>query len=65
MKKFLAVVGVVALVALVFIVALVALVAVKGRGLDEESKRYADNTIVAIVSTGTSAPCWTRLAPNL
>lgn len=50
MKKFLVVVGAIALVALVFIVALVAVVTVKGRGLDEESKRYADNTIVAIVS---------------
>src|SRR5258708_5307182 len=50
MKKFFAVVGVVALVAFAVIVALLSVVAFKGRGLDAESKLYADRTIVAIVS---------------
>ena len=65
MKKFLVVVGAIALVALVFIVALVVVVTVKGRELDEESKRYADNTIVAIVSNWNERALLDEASPNL
>lgn len=64
MKKFLMVVGGVALVLVVLIVALVAIVAVKGRGLDKESKRYADAAIVAIVSNWDEQALLARASPE-
>lgn len=70
MKKLLAVVGAIALVALVFIVGLISMVAVRGRGLDAESKAYADRTIVSIVSDWNeralldqASPEFTRACP--
>lgn len=63
MKK-LAVVGVIALVTLVFLVAVVAVVAVKGRGLDKESKGYADNIIVAIVSNWNERALLDQASPE-
>jgi hypothetical protein len=64
MKKFLMVVGGIAIVLVVLIAALVAVVAVKGRGLDKESKQYADIAIVAIVANWDEQALLVRASPE-
>jgi hypothetical protein len=64
MKRFLTVVGGIALAALVLILSLVAVAAVKGRRLDDESKRYADTTILAIASTWNERVLLNQASPE-
>lgn len=64
MRKFLLITGAIALVGGVCIAILASILVVKGRKLDRQSKRYADRTIVAIVSNWNENALVERASPE-
>ncbi|MBE3603484.1 hypothetical protein IMX07_07590 [bacterium] len=64
MKRFLTIVGAIALAFFIGILALISIVAVKGRALDAESKRYADQVIINIVSDWNKQALLAQASPD-